>query len=100
MVRGLVLISENRAANNAADAAKADQSGRTKSSLPLASDVVGLPGKNAGDVRVTSSDCKEYAKVSNANVVGVAKKSDSYPLLARATTRVLRMTDQASRAVH
>ena len=94
------MLSEDRAANDAADAAKADQSGRTKSSLPLPSDVVGLPGKNAGNIGVASSDCKEYAKVSNANVVGVAKKGDSYPLLAEATTRVLRMTDQASRAVH
>ena len=52
VVRGLVLLSENSASNDATNAAEADEGCRAQGSLPLSSNVVRLPGEDGRDVRV------------------------------------------------
>ena len=69
-----VLGAENGASDNTANAAKADQGRRAEGSLPLASDVVGLPCEDCRYIRVTGRDGNEDAEIANGNIFEVAQK--------------------------
>lgn len=54
-VPGLVLVAEDEAARDAADAAHSDEGSAAKGAFPLAADVVGLVRHDGRDVRVGAS---------------------------------------------
>ena len=78
MVRRLVLLTEDGAADDTADATEADERGRAESTLPLSSDVVRLPGENAGDVGVGGGGGNEDAEVASADILHVSEESDTW----------------------
>lgn len=63
-----VLAPEDSAADDAADAACPDEGSGAEGALPLAADVVGLPGEDGGDVGVAGADGEEDAEVADADV--------------------------------
>jgi hypothetical protein len=72
------LVSEHSAANNAADAPSADQSGGAESALPLTTDVVCLVGEHAGDVGIASDSGDKDAEIADAIVLREAEKWEAY----------------------
>lgn len=74
MVFWLVLVTEDRATNDTTDTSRADQGRGAKRTLPLTSDVVRLPGEDAGNVGVTGCRGNEDAKIANSDIVEIAKK--------------------------
>lgn len=78
MVRWLVLLAEYRAADDAADTTGADEGGRAQGALPLAADIVGLPGQDAGDVGVAGGGREEDAEVADTDVVGEAEEWETW----------------------
>ena len=58
---GLILGAEDSATDYATNTTSTDEGSRAESALPLATDVVGLPGKNAGNICVCGSGCEEDA---------------------------------------
>jgi hypothetical protein len=74
-VAWLVLFSENSRPNDASDATSTDEGSRSESTLPLSTDVVGLPGENSRDIGVAASGGKENAKVADGNGLCEAKAS-------------------------
>jgi hypothetical protein len=59
-----ILSAEDGASDDATDTSCADEGSGAKSALPLAADVVGLPGEDAGNVGIGCCGSKEYAEVS------------------------------------
>ena len=78
MIRRLVLVSEDRAANNAADTAHADEGCRAQRSLPLSADVVGLVRQDAGHVGVAGDGREEDAEVAHAAAFGEAEEGEAW----------------------
>lgn len=77
LVARLVLLAEHRATDDSTDAAESDEGGGAQSALPLATDVVGLPSQDAGHVSVAGGRGKEDAKVADADVLDVSKKTQA-----------------------
>ena len=78
MVCRLVLVSENRAANNATNATSTDQSSGAEGTLPLATDVVCLVRENTGDIGVASDGGDEDAEIADAVTLREAKEGKAY----------------------
>ena len=78
MIYRLILRPEDRAANDATNAAGADESRGAKCAFPLTSNVVGLPGEDTRDISIASSGCKEDTEISDANVFDVAKERNAF----------------------
>ena len=77
------MVSEHSAANNAADAASADQSGGAESALPLTTDVVCLVGEYAGDVGIASDSGDKDAEIADAIVLREAEKWEAYEFVIK-----------------
>lgn len=77
MIHRLVLLSEHRTTNDTTDTAEADKGGRAECSLPLASDVVGLPCQDAWNVSIAGCDSDKDAEVADANVLDVAEEAET-----------------------
>ena len=82
MILWAVLRTEHGATNDTTDATEPHKRGRAEGTLPLPSDVVRLPGENAGDVGVGGSGGKENSKVAHADVFHVSEEPDTWTLLA------------------
>jgi hypothetical protein len=59
-----ILSAEDGASDDTTDTSCTDEGSGAESALPLAADVVGLPGEDAGDVGVGSCGSEEYTEVS------------------------------------
>lgn len=77
MVFWFVLVTKNRAANDATNAAGAHEGCRAEGTLPLPADVVRLPGKYTGDVGVTGDSGKENTKIADSVVACEAEKGQT-----------------------
>ena len=66
-VIGGILKSKDETSCNTANAAHTDKRRRAESTLPLSTDVVGLPSENGRDVGVAASGGKEDTKVASTN---------------------------------
>lgn len=67
---GLILGAEDSATDYATNTTSTDEGSRAESALPLATDVVGLPCEDSGDVRVGCSSCEEDTGVADSDVAG------------------------------
>lgn len=85
MVLRFVLLAKDRAADDASDSSRADECRRAQCSLPLATDVVGLPGEDAGDVGIASGRGNEHAKVTNTNILDIAKEWKTWTIVRKQT---------------
>lgn len=74
-VAWLVLFSENSRPNDASDAASTNEGSRGESTLPLSTDVVGLPGEYGRNIGVAASGGKENSKVADSDGFCEAKAS-------------------------
>lgn len=77
LVGRLVLLAEHGAADDSTDTAEADEGGGAQGALPLAADVVCLPGQDAGDISVAGGGGQEDAKVADADVLDVAEETET-----------------------
>jgi hypothetical protein len=59
-----ILSAEDGASNDTTDTSCTDKGSGAESALPLATDVVRLPGKNAWNVGISSRSSEEHAEVS------------------------------------
>jgi hypothetical protein len=74
----LVLLTEDGATNDAANTAEADEGGRAQCALPLAANVVGLPGEHTGDIGIAGRRGEEDTKVTDTHVLDVSKETEAY----------------------
>jgi hypothetical protein len=77
VVRWLVLTAEDSPANDTTNATKPDKCGRAEGTLPLAADIVGLPGKYARHIGVTCRGREEDAEVPGTDVLDISKEAKS-----------------------
>lgn len=97
MIIWRILRAENSSSDNATDTSGTDKSRRAQSSLPLASDVVGLPGENSWHIGVTGGDGDKDTKVANCDVVKIPKKGKTWDVqsVTKFARRVeFKLTDQ------
>lgn len=74
--------SEDGATDDTANASKADKGGRAQRTLPLPTDVVGLPRENTGNVGIARRGGEEDTEVTNTDVADIAQKSETWIMLA------------------
>lgn len=75
-IRRLVLLPEHCATDNAANATSTDECSTSQRSLPLATDIVRLPGEDAGHICVRGGGSEEGADVASGEVVEEAEHSE------------------------
>lgn len=74
VVCGFVLFTEHRGADDSANTSSTHKSRRAQSTLPLASNVVGLPGEYTRDIRIAGRGGEEDTEVANTDILDIAEQ--------------------------